>query len=270
MRDTMARSTRFAQPLRPLRFLPLLWVTLAAASCGSDDSPAENPGGDVDAGSDVAEATDAAASDSASGADSAAVDSEVAEASADVAADSLPLEAGAGCEEKAKSCAATFGTLFTKANGRADGTLVALVRPVDQQCAMANNDHAIVQLSILGQVQRLVVSVDGIAVMSKSAPLIGPDYVEGWHTGMNLDYPVDLGVHSTDFTAVSMDEAVGFLCDHLTVGAPVSVFAYCDGQYPASAHQIHYNDKYPDGAIVVDPTSANPTYLLFRYADQTF
>ena len=123
----MARRTPFALALRPLRFLPLLWVTLAAASCGSDDSPAENPGGDVDAGSDVAEATDAAASDSASGADSAAVDSEVAEASADVAADSLPLEAGAGCEEKAKSCAATFGTLFTKANGRADGTLVALV-----------------------------------------------------------------------------------------------------------------------------------------------
>ena len=38
----------------------------------------------------------------------------------------------------------------------------------------------------------------------------------------------------------------------------------------SSAHQIHRNDNYPDGAIVVDATSASPTYLLFRYDNQVF
>jgi len=246
-----------------------LLVVLFAGSlvaCGSDDSPAEQNATPADGGADTAPA-DVGTVDAATQQEAAAADGS--EADVDVP-DSDPGDSAASCADKAKSCATEFGSLFTKANGRADGTLVALVRPVDQQCTAANNDHAIVQLSILGQVQRLVVSVDGIGVMSKAAPLLGAPYEEGWHTGFNLDYVADLAVHSTDFTSVPMNEAVTFLCDHLTVGSPVSVYAYCDGTYPASAHQIHYNDKYPDGAIVVDPASANPTWLLFRYDNQVF
>ena len=174
------------------------------------------------------------------------------------------------CDAKAAPCASEFGSLFTASNGRADGTLVALVRPVDTQCTLFNNDHAVVQLSMLGQVQRLVVALDGVAVTSVAGPLVGPAFSEGWHPDVFLDYPTDLGAHSTDFTSVTMDEAVQFLCSALDLGEPVSVYAYSDGSAPSSAHQIHRNDNYPDGAIAVHPASAAPTYLLFRYADQVF
>ena len=67
-----------------------------------------------------------------------------------------------------------------------------------------------------------------------------------------------------------MDKAVDFIDEHLELGTEVSVFAYSDGGKPSSAHQIHRSDKYPDGAIVANLTSENPTYLLFRYEDQVF
>jgi len=176
----------------------------------------------------------------------------------------------AGCADKAKACASQFGSLFTKSNGRADGALVAVVRPADTQCALPNSSHVVLQLSIQGQVQRLVVSVEDIAVTSVAAPLVGPAYAQGWHLDQHLDYPKDLGVHSDDFAPASKDQAVAFVCSPLSIGDPVSVYAYADGTYPASAHQIHRNDNYPDGAVVVNPTSAMPTYLLFRYSNQVF
>ena len=192
------------------------------------------------------------------------------EAAADATPEAAPAEAGQSCDDKAKSCVGSFGSLFTKSDGRADGTLVALVRPVDQQCPMPNGTHVVLEVSMLGQVQRLVASVNGVAVATASAPLLGPPYAEGWHTNISLDYPSYLGKHSTDFTSVTQDQAVAFVCSHLTVGAPVSVYAYSDGSIPSSAHQVHRNDAYPDGAIAVDPQSGNPTYLLFRYENQTF
>ncbi len=185
--------------------------------------------------------------------------------------DAAPQADGAtDCDDLAAPCVSEFGSLFTRSNGRADGTLIALVRPQDTGCTLPNDDHAVLQLSILGHNQRLVVSVDDIAIHQVNAPLVGPPYEEGWHTDQHLDYPGDLGVASTDFTTVSMTEAVDFLCGELALGAPVSVYAYCDGDYPSSAHQIHRNNNYPDGAIVVHPDSASPTWLLFRYTNQSF
>jgi hypothetical protein len=253
------------------RLLVLLAACLAGvmAGCSSEASPTEPATPLSEAGVDATQGDDGALSDALAQEEGSSGEAAV-DALAEVESPDATGDSAASCADKAKNCATEFGALFTKANGRADGTLVALVRPVDQQCTAPNNDHAVVQLSILGQVQRLVVSVDGVAVMSKAAPLLGAPYKEGWHTGSTLDYVSDLGVHSTDFTSVSMDQAVTFLCEHLTVGAPVSVYAYCDGNYPTSAHQIHYNEKYPDGAIVLNPTSANPTWLLFRYENQVF
>ncbi len=187
----------------------------------------------------------------------------------DAALDGGP-DAGESCDTLAAGCVSEFGNLFTQTDGRADGTLIAMVRPRDTDCAMVNNDHAVLELSILGNVQRLVVSLDGVAVLEVSAPLEGPPFEEGWHEGMTLDYPTDLGVSSDEFTSVSMDDAVAFLCAELTLGAQLSIYAYSDGSYPSSAHEVHRNDNYPDGAIVVAPDSANPTWLLFRYADQQF
>jgi hypothetical protein len=254
------------------RSLALGWLGFAltaAGACSSESSVGSGAKPAPEAGSDVASQLDSGG------------DGDVAEASPDadastdadagVASDATAdSDADDSCDSKSKNCATQFGSLFTKSNARADGTLVALVRPSDTQCALPNGTHVVLQLSMLGQVQRLVASVDGVAVTTHSAPLLGPPYAEGWHENVTLEYAPDLGVHSTDFTPVSLDEAVTFVCSHLQVGAPVSVFAYSDGTLPSSAHQIHSNDGYPDGAIVVDPTSPTATYLLFRYLDQVF
>lgn len=242
---------------RSLALLLTVCVPLSTAACGSTRAPgsphpSQDAAPDTGGGGGGGDAGDAGAE--ASGKD-AAPEADAAQVS---------------CDDKAKPCVSSFGSLFTKSDGRADGTLVALVRPVDQQCAMPNSTHVVLELSILGQAQRLVVSVDGVAVDTANAALLGPAYAGGWHENLDLDYPSYLGVHSTDFQSVTLDEGVAFICSHMTLGAPVSVYAYSDGSKPSSAHQVHRNDGYPDGAIVVDPTAKSPTYLLFRYANQTF
>lgn len=244
---------------------------LAPLACGSDGGSSGSSGGGAGTagtagtaglgGGSSGSGGGGAGGGGAGGADAASGGS----AGADAAAD-----AATSCDEKAKPCVSQFGALFTKSNGRADGKLVALVRPVDQSCAGPNSTHVVLELSILGQVQRLVVSVDGVLTTTHDAPLLGPAWSEGWHEGQNLEYATDLGVHSTDFTSMSQDEAVAFVCSHLELGDEVSVYAYSDGTKPSSAHQIHSNDKYPDGAVVVHPKSALPTWLLFRYPDQVF
>ncbi|MBU0551763.1 hypothetical protein KKF91_07615 [Myxococcota bacterium] len=174
------------------------------------------------------------------------------------------------CASMSNHCTTSTGSLFSKANGRADGILHALIETTDRQCDGVNDDHVVLQISILNQIQRLVISVHDIDILSKNAPLIGPAFSEGWHTGMDLDYVRDLNVHSADFKPATMAEVTHFICAFLEVGAPVSVFAYSDGQRPDSAHQVHRNNAYPDGAVVARPESSAPVYLLFRYTDQSF
>jgi hypothetical protein len=245
-----------------------LVVIALGASCSRDIDPAEDlRAQDADTATQVDAGSDTAAQDDA---DTGPQDDVDTTAQDDTDTGSQDEEGALSCAEMSANCASEFGSLFGKSNGRADGTLLALVEPTDSQCELHNGTHVVLQVSILGHVQRLVVSVDAVSVTSLTAPLIGPAYAEGWHVDQHLDYVTDLGVHSTDFTQTSMDEAVSFICSELEVDAPVSVFAYATGEYPASAHQIHRNDNYPDGAVVARPDSDTPLYLLFRYSDQTF
>ena len=189
--------------------------------------------------------------------------------SGDAATTSSGVGGAGACEGRAADCAEAFGDRFTPSNGRADGTLLAVVGTTDAQCPLFNDDHVVLEVTILGGVQRLVVNVEGVAVAATTSPLIGPPFEEGWHEDVELDYPADLGLHSDAFTQVTVAGAEAFLCEHLVVGQPISVFAYAEDN-PSSAHQIHFNEGYPDGAIVANPTSASPTYLAFRFGDQEF
>ena len=232
-----------------------LAFALAGAGCSSEGSDASGSGGSAqpDSGASGGSGGASGGSGGTAGASGASGASGGTAGASGASGAGGSAGTGVSCDDKAKPCASDFGSLFTKSNGRADGTLVALVRPSDQQCAQPNSTHVTLQLSIGGQVQRLVASVDGIAVTTVKAPLVGEPYAEGWHLDQVLDYPTDLGVHSGDFSAVTMDQAVDFICSKLELGAPVSVYAYSDGTKPSSAHQIHRNDKYPDGAIVANP-----------------
>ncbi len=177
--------------------------------------------------------------------------------------------AGAACDGMAAGCADTFGDLLTPANGRADGTLLAIVGTNDTQCTLFNDDHAILEVTISGAVHRLVVNVEGVAVAATSAALVGPPFEEGWHEDVTVEYTDDLDLHSDAFAQVDVAGAEAFLCEHLVPGQPISVYAYAEDN-PSSAHQIHFNESYPDGAIVANPTGDVPTYLAFRFGDQVF
>lgn len=181
---------------------------------------------------------------------------------------------------KADNCAFEneFGALFTNAFGRADGTVVAVVPPA-WPCPFPNSDHVVIQMMIDGGVQRLVVNVKSdfgnpnIFMRELNAPLPAPAYGEGWHPGLSLDYPTDFDVHTTDggWDEVNLEQASARIDDAITIGAPLSVYATSSGgSYAASAHKIHRNSGKKDGAIVIDPTGANPRWLLFRFANQSF
>ncbi len=182
------------------------------------------------------------------------------------------LDAG----NKADACASTFGALFTNAFGRADGTVVAVVPPA-WQCPLPNADHVVIQVSIDGGVQRLVVNVKSdfgdpkVLFRVISAPLPAPAYAEGWHPGVTLDYP-SMGLHSdAGWELLDLEQAASRVYDAVIVGAPLSVYATSSGgSYAGSAHKVHRNGQQNDGAIVVDPTGAQPTWLLFHFATQAF
>lgn len=174
-------------------------------------------------------------------------------------------------------CVSTFGHGLTDSFGRIDGQLVAIVRPQDQHCALPNSDHVVLEIQSMGAVYRMVVNVKSdkgtdlrVRFRELGAPLPAPAFADGWHTGLSLDY-VALGAHSnSDFVPMDMQPLVTRVVGDLRIGMPVSVYATSGNGITDSAHLVHRVNGSTDGAIVVDPTSTSPTFLLFHFAEQAF
>jgi hypothetical protein len=164
---------------------------------------------------------------------------------------------------------------LTDAFGRADGTVVAVVPPNDQACAMPNRTHLVIQLLISGATYRMVVDVvstsgvPDVLLDEIDAPLAAGAWAEGWHAGVALDYVSTLAVHSPAFTSMKEDALVAKITSEISLGDRLSVFATSQGE-PSSAHLVHRNATNADGAIVVRPDSATPHWLLLRFAEQVF
>jgi hypothetical protein len=177
--------------------------------------------------------------------------------------------------DKAKDCASTFGTALTNSFGRIDGTVLAVVEPGNQACAMPNGTHLVLQVLAGGAAYRMVVNVKSDSgdpdVFFRTLPhaLPAPAWADGWHTGVTLDYVNDLQVHAdASFTQHPMADLVKIVADQLTLGAKISVYATSSGG--ASAHLVHRNDGKADGTIVIDPEGPSPTMLLFHFPTQSF
>ena len=195
----------------------------------------------------------------------------------DAGPDGLAVDAGDSDAGKAAACASTFGSELTAAFGRLDGTVLAVVGPTDTQCALPNSDHVVVQVTMHGAAYRMVVNVlssgtdPDVYLAAVDAPLAGGAFEEGWHPGYALDYVTTLGEHSDAFTAHPMAELVALVTDEIELGAPISVYATSTGgSYADSAHLVHRNATNSDGAIVLQPDTSAPHYLLFRFGDQAF
>lgn len=202
---------------------------------------------------------------------------------ANTLADGQPRDSYRDGINKAQQCAATFGNKLTDSFGRLDGTVWAIVTPFDTQCVLSNDDHLVLQVTMNGAVYRAVVNVmstwEGVDPNVRFADVEGPalpgdSWSEGWHTNVALDYPSMLNVHSSQgFTPYPMNELLQQVTGRINIGDKVSVFGSSSGGSKAdSMHLVHRNTagEKIDGAIVLNPTSATPHYLLFHFANQSF
>jgi hypothetical protein len=192
-----------------------------------------------------------------------------------------PEVGGAGGEgghggdvDEAAGCVGTFGEALTDDYGRIDGTVVALVKPSDRQCPTVNDDHAILEVEMEGAVYRMVINVGApgepaIRYASVARDMPNPAFEEGWHLGVQLDYVVSFDVHAEeDFEQVEPVTLAQRISDELVIGEKVSVYTTSSGG--ASAHLIHRNSGYRDGAIFLQPGGPNPRALLFHFEGQSF
>ena len=208
----------------------------------------------------------------------------VVDAGPDVVVDAGTPQFDAGVVDagtKSDFCVDTFGSVLTNAFGRIDGRLVSIVNP-GSTCPGVNSDHVVLEVAIDGGVHRMVVNVMSTVgdpriyfLSGAFGPLPAPAFADGWHPGVALDYPTSLGVHSdadAGWQYIDMPHAIVQVNDPLTIGAPLSVYGTSSGGDRAdSAHLIHRHANHDDGAIVVNPTSSAPTWLLFHFAnDQAF
>ena len=176
--------------------------------------------------------------------------------------------------DKAKDCTDTFGSALTNAFGRADGTVLAVLKPTDLQCPMPNDDHVIIEVVMNGDAYRMVVNVlstfgdPDVSYLAIDHAMPAPAWSEGWHPGLTLDYAADFGVKSGEFTAYPMIDLSDMVVDEIPLGEKISVYASSSGG--ASAHKVHRNDGKIDGAIVLHPDTADARALLFHFSDQVF
>ena len=178
---------------------------------------------------------------------------------------------------KAAACASAFGNELVPAFGRLDGTVLAVLPPASNQCALPNSDHVVLQVTMHGAAYRMVVNVHSdlagdprVQMAEVDAPLAGGAWAEGWHTTAAVDYPTTLSVHSTGFTPYDMAPLAQRIADFIPLGDKISVFATAATAYKDSAHLVHRNGSNHDGAIVVGASTATPKWLVFHFDGQVF
>lgn len=168
-----------------------------------------------------------------------------------------------------RPCTSTFGHgVTTHFHGRLDGYLVAIVPPTGSHTCGGDNDHLHLQIAMQGATYDVAVNIaDDVLFAEADAPLADGPWAESWKgTGTSFDIPQSLGLHSTDFGSVhdlaARVEALLANANH------ISVFAT---PYASSGiHLVHRNGHGNDGAIVLNPLSSRPHYLVFRFPNQVF
>ncbi len=171
-------------------------------------------------------------------------------------------------------CTSTFGSAMTTAFGRLDGFLVSIVNPNTTTSCRGDDNHIHLQVKVNGGIEDIAVNVAStsgnpdVDFRTVSAALRGGAWTEGWHPGQTLDYPSNLGVSSASFTEETLTQLTTSVDNLIANANHVSIFA--TGFDPTGGHLIHREGSSHDGAIVINPTTSNPTYLLFHFTTQTF
>ena len=172
------------------------------------------------------------------------------------------------------ACTGSFGSAMTATFGRLDGILVSIVPINGSSTCRGDDNHVHLQVRVNGNVEDIAVNTASttgnpdVDVLTITAPLRGGAWTEGWHPGQTLDYATSLGVSSGDFTERTPAQVASLVSSTLANANHVSIFT--TGFDATGGHLIHREGSNHDGAIVINPLSANPEYLLFHFTTQTF
>jgi hypothetical protein len=171
-----------------------------------------------------------------------------------------------------KACSGSFGRGLSGSFGRLDGYVVSIVPRGGSKTCNGDSTHVHMQVSMQGALYDVAVNVDGGYLLEKNIPLPDGAWSEGWHPSDGLDYSKTLGLKSTDFTSVPEATLTTELENALASVNHISVFGstYTGSDSGSGIHDIHRQSTNHDGAIFLDPTSAIPQALLFRFSTDSF
>jgi hypothetical protein len=171
-------------------------------------------------------------------------------------------------------CTSSFGSAMTATFGRLDGFLVSVVNPNTTSSCRGDDNHIHLQVRVNGGVEDIAVNIASttgnpdVDFLTLGAALRGGGWSEGWHPGQTLDYSTNLGVHSGNFTEETPTQLTSLVDAAVASANHVSIFT--TGFDATGGHLIHREGSSHDGAIVVNPLSASPQYLLFHFTTQSF
>jgi len=170
-------------------------------------------------------------------------------------------------------CTSTFGSAMNTTFGRLDGYLVSIVNPGTSGCA-SDSTHVHLQIRVNGGIENIAVNVQSssgnpnVDFLTINAPLSNGAWLEGWHPSQSFDFVTNLGVHSGSFTEMTPSQLITLVNNDLATANHISIFT--TGFDATGGHLIHRNPTNHDGALVVNPLSSSPQYLLFHFTTQTF
>ncbi len=233
---------------------PWLWLSILLAGCGGGTT-----------GNGVAPGDDAASSD----------DSAIAEVGGDDAgsdtASSVPPPERLACVSSSRLASG----LPTSTYGAVEADLIAIIPPYSSVNCPSDSGHVHLQLDISGKRYDVAINVesttgDQVSILTKDLPA-GQLPAEGF-SNVGFSYVNTLGVHSTEFTAMSKSALVAKLQSELANASRVAIhgLTYSDG---TGIHDIHKNGgTNHDGAVVVHGGGAGGAdhVLAFRFSSDVF
>ena len=202
-----------------------------------------------------------------------ASDAGVADAPAGPPSDAAGGGSGDGTPTR-RPCTSSFGSAMTATFGRLDGFLVAIVNPNTTTSCRGDDNHIHLQILVNGGVEDIAVNIASTSgnpdldFLAVNAALRGGAWSQGWHPGQTLDFATNLGVHSGSFAEKTPTQLTSLLDSALANANHVSIFT--TGFDATGGHLVHRQGSNHDGAMVINPLSSNPQYLLLHFSTQSF
>ena len=157
-----------------------------------------------------------------------------------------------------------------------DGYLVAIVPPGSTSGCNDDSSHVHLQIEMNGAIYDIAIDAtnssthtDDVHTGTLDIPMpSGPAWAEGFHTGVTIDYPTTLGVHSSALPLNSKAQIVSAITTDLASVNHISIYTTTYGS--DGAHLVHRDGGGHDGVVVSEPLSATSHLRLFSFSDQSF